>query len=921
MPMSRRRHIPAFSRRSLPGHRRVSWLGTVLLSLCGPVASQLLYEPVLDYEENYARTGYREYTASLWSQTTFPVYDELGNYLMSGTEIWRSEETRPTENLIPGSAINKASGYTSLVSQLMVANDSYKNWKSRLIIGDRIRTKFTGLTLDLAQLNGVRWDIDLNPTRATLVSSRYDWPNYADRYRDDSLHGQRQETTQLLGGHVAREFGVLELSLSYVNLFRTDSFVDWGDNSLKGVLPSRINQPPAYIAVKISDGSEDDGLGARVFDLRVEGPLNDDVEVSITRHDSRQIDPRFPNGDRYFRPGREIPPYLDFLRGKAPFEEPGAQEFLEANGSEYLVYWFKIPHEMRDKVESVRFKALVANDYRISLSEIFLPLSMEVTSNPNPDVVRATYLQDVAAQEGNVQDASNRRWVTFEYGRQSGRTTASFRLELEREGIQLSSEFARTFNFLQYPSSPGKRAWRRETADAFFIHGKKQFDGLTLAAEYFRLDPLYSTSLAVLNRDYSSYSDVEGSPFAGEVFPNFQDRFNDTIILDTVDDNDDKDLWPDSHFLNTTFGDQDGVFPALDSDQNGRTDVNENDNAEPDYIEPFFLYEVDPLEYDYGDDQNNNGVIDHREDDFNPDYPYDVDQKGYHLFATVEPFRALKLSLGRYRTQQIWGPGESRASYFRTSYRRTIFPYASVDFSNFLKRVRDDIEDDTPQFGYFTPHGIPNDPASIATTDISNIVAVEDPLLMRNSLVNTAYLDGTFIKIRDLRINNRLKQTVNFQRATAGQSANTISEWAWVLRGDYTWRLGQLSIAPKAKYMVYRRRDGEDQVHPISERFFYPMVMATLSLTTQTSLSAGAQGFPLLESTYRNPINPEVDYNSKDYIVSVTNRTTYEGYYLSLNLGYHLKRLKFRDRLRRSQDVDRSLFYVRLFMGLEPFEG
>ena len=135
------------------------------------------------------------------------------------------------------------------------------------MVGDFIRTKFSALTLDLASLNGVRWDIDLNPTQITLVSSRMDWPIFpsgrllARTDRDNEAHRERRWSTYLLGGHVERRFGALNLGFNYVNLHRTDSLVDWGDNNIRGVLPSAVNRPPAWIAVRVDDGSDEDEEG------------------------------------------------------------------------------------------------------------------------------------------------------------------------------------------------------------------------------------------------------------------------------------------------------------------------------------------------------------------------------------------------------------------------------------------------------------------------------------------------------------------------------------------------------------------------------------------------------------------------------------------------------------------------------------
>ena len=104
------------------------------------------------------------------------------------------------------------------------------------------------------------------------------------------------------------------------------------------------------------------------------------------------------------------------------------------------------------------------------------------------------------------------------------------------------------------------------------------------------------------------------------------------MVIDTVDDNDDKDRFADFHMY-SKIRDRNGIFPGLDMNGNSRPDTNENDNTIPDYAEPFFLFNIDPDEYDFGDDFNNNGVIDAREDDDRPDYPYDRGTKRWsHLY-------------------------------------------------------------------------------------------------------------------------------------------------------------------------------------------------------------------------------------------------------------------------------------------------
>jgi len=912
------------------GWRTVLVLATTLGAL-SPGESQLLFDEDAVYQ-NYARQGYRPYTAGIFGRTTRNAYDELGTFLMDGVQVYELDEGR-TVAPSPGSYVDKGYFYGAYLNRLLVAQDSYRNWASRLIVGDQIRTKFTSLTLDMVALNGIRWDVEVDGSQLSLVASRQDWPIYNDA--DNAQHNAQDWATYLLGGHFERSLGALDLSLSYVNQHRTNSLVRWGENSLKGVLPA-TNNPPAYVVVKVSDDSDNDETGPTVFGVWVDELVLDvggdrtvvdaDADTAqvwgqlfrpdVTRHDTEVIDPTYPNRDRYLPQNRTIPPYFEYVKGQLPLVDSGGRR-LEADGTEYLLFWFAIPQEMRGQLEELHFSADVANDYRIEIAEVFLPGA--VASSKNPDITgeRSTYFHTVSTARGNVRDMSNRRRVRFEYGRQTGRTNLSARLESEVRGFQLRTEYAHTFSYYQYPTAAAGKRWDRRGGGAFFVNIKKRSGPVTVGGEYFRISPRYSTVLAVEDTRYRSYTDMLESPFS--VFPNFPERYNNTVELSTVDDNDDRDRYPDSHFLES-FSDNDGIFPGLDQDQDGRPDTNENDNHQPDYLEPFLLYDSDPPEYDYGDDLNNNGVIDHREDDRDPDYPYDVDRRGHHLFVEVEPVRSLQLAAGHYDSRELWRGGRNRVSYAKLDLRRSVYPHGAVQLANTLKRVEDDIEDDTPQFSPLISNGVPFEVRG-SVSGAPERVMVEDELDMRDSWVNTAYVDATWFRIQNLEVNNRLKHTVNHQRESATRAANTMQEVAWVLRGEYRWELGRLQVTPKAKLMGYWRSDREDLVRPLGEGLFYPMVVADYQLTPQTKLSAGAQGFPFLRCQYRDFEHEDANYASEDYIAAVTNSTTYNGYHLSLNTGYHLKRIRHEQRWRQAEDLDRSLFFMRLIMGLEPFKG
>ena len=900
--------------------RQSFWLLCAWLVLASSASAQMLWDNEEWRYVNYARQGYRPYTGGVWSELRRPAFDELGNYLMQGVQVFRTEEARENDPLA-GSLVDEAVEYRINLNRLVIGHDTYGDWSSRLMVGDFIRTKFSALTLDVTSLNGVRWDIDLNPTQITLVSSRMDWPIFpsgtllASTDRDNEAHRERRWSTYLLGAHVERQLGALRMGFNYVNLHRTDSLVDWGDNNIRGVLPSAVNRPPAWIAVRVNDGTDKDERGARVYDMRIKNPELATVVADVTRHDTEIIDQTYPNDDQFFPGRRRIPPYVQFLKGEFPPAGRTDEGFFEAIGTEYLIFWFKIPHELRDTVIELEFEALVSDDYDIELSEVFLPISRETSNNPSLSGERATYFYPVAGAKGNVQDQSNLRWIEFKYGRQSGRTTASVRLEYERPGFELTAELAGTWDFRQHPSSLGRKKWNTTRANAWFVNFEKQLTGFSVGGEVFRIDPLYSTLVSIEDPEYSTYSDDLNSPFGiPHSFP--VDR-NNTVDLNSVDDNDDKDLLPDFHFLPHL---QDGsVLPGRDLDLDGRIDDNQNGNSIPDYLEPFFLYDSDPAEFDYGDDLNNNNIIDHREDDLDPDYPYDVDLEGYHLFIDVKPARDVRLRFGRYRTDEVWGGGRNDVSYTRVDYERTIYPYGRVLLTNYLKSVKDDIENDAPFLAVFAPNQLPVQPG----TGIGSLltVQVQDELWMRNSVVNTSYLDATLFRVDNLEVSNRIKYQSNWQREDDFQSDNRIDDLSWVVRAQYEWRRDRIKVTPRLKYMAYSRSDRDGQLYPVSERYFYPILMASYRLTDQTSVSGGMQGLPFFEARYRDRTNSDGDWNSRDYIVSMTNRTTYQGQHLSLNLGWHLQMVEFQNLDRGLEEVDRSLFFLRLILGAEPFTG
>ena len=870
----------------------------------------MLYRPgVLTYD-NYGIEGYRPWPQNVLTRGANPIYDEFGKFLVNGVEVYRLQESRRFDDapgVFSGSTINKPGTYDSYVNRLVVADDSYKEWQTRLIIGDRISTHFSPLVLDQASLNGIRWDLASPSQGFTIAASRLDRPIFTSR--DAGILADAAFASYLLGGHWQGRFRTIDVSGSYVNLFRvnTRSSPDW--NGMKGQLPD-VAQVVDYLVVRIDDSSPRDGEGARVYDIQmfIDGELRTDVVPFISTHNVDLVNRDFPNGDAFFV--RPIPPYVEVLLGLQNGEftphEPGPEGFTKADARDYVLYWFPIPEG--EEVESASFEALVSGNYRIGVSEVYAldPRSSRDTPRTRN---RATFFQEVAGSEGRNPAGARMERVRFRYGRQTGVTVTGLGVSTDVKGFRFKADWAHSFNFMQYPVGQNAGARHDRGGDAWLVNVEKDLiPQLAVGGEWFRLEPDYTTQLMVTDLTLSAYTDPPG-PFAGELGTTDQ-SLNNTLLLNSVDDNDDKDPFPDSFFL-PSFSDNNGVFPGLDEDLDGLPDTNRNNNRVPDYFEPFLLYDVDPDDFDYGIDLNNNGVIDVREDDQKPDYPYDLNRKGLHLFARGRPQPGLEVTVGSFEVEAIRGGTRSQSLYAAADYRRQVSGRSELRVANFAKRVKDDIPDNVFRYGDIASFDAFNPRATTR-------VFVEDELLMQDSFVNTAFVGFSFSDVRRFSGKFDVKHEANAQLDPERSGSNLIQLWTAVARSDYRWQLGAFEVSPRYKFMMRKRSDDDGRVHALSEVYSYPMVLARYGLTERTSFKVGIQGFPGLPSLYRNLEDDDQNFETKNYLFMLSNRFDHSGYDLALNAGYEVNQRRMDDRRRRIEDVDYELFFIRMVVGLEP---
>jgi hypothetical protein len=911
--------------------------------------AQLLFREGEKYE-NYAFESYRSYDSILFGRDRTPQFDALGQFVMNGINVFELQEFRsisPTS----GSIIRKPSRYGSYLNRLVVADDSYGGVTTRFIIGDRIRAKFTPLTLDLAAMNGIRLDSHAKGVSLVLLTSRVDKPIYeAVQNNDHRTHGQDGSefiprwATYLMGADLRTQMQGLDVGVSWTNLLRTDSMRQIDEESFRGTLPSLSRLPPEWVVVRLMDQNPDDAVRVRARRpvllingepiVPVIGPYDklaaERSTLTVTVDDELAVIPpaRRDNSNDLVIEDAHVAPSPDGV--------------YETGGDEALLLWFKVPAYTggspdSSAVDRIEVELEVAGDYELQLAEVFDGAS----SNP------ATYFYSAARSEGTPDNLGAYRRVRVRYGRETGRTLLGAHFNLDVHGWMVRSEYVRNFSFRAYPGMNRRRLnYFDEQSSAWYVNVRRDVGAVTLGGELFNIDADYSTRLNVQDDDLRSIFQLLSSPFS---YPtNFHEpRLPDflrgertgptnTIEFDTVDDNDDKDQFPDSYYLQRTTNletggrfieDPDGVFPGLDADLNGRPDINENNNRIPDYYEPFLLYYVSPDAYDYGHDLNNNGVIDQRENDDKPDYPYDTDRRGVHLFGSydVPAVEGWRVTLGYHDMWAPYGGGQARSSYVQQEYDRRLPRLAELKASYKLKRVHDDIAD--PVFGlgrdpiYLQPDRIPIVPptAEEARNPLGLQILEEDPLLFQDSWVHRFYVRGRLIRMPPWNVETSLRWDVNRQQETETQAQNSISDLAMMVRSDWTWEpWRQLQVKPQVKWLAQRRTDGEDVVLEVKETYFFPILRLEYPLSSSTAVKAGVQGLPFLKSRYRNDVTPGADFDSEVYLLQVGNTSNYLGYQVNVNLGYEYQNRRFLDRERADQDVDFHRMFLRVITGLDP---
>ena len=823
--------------------------------------------------ENYADISYLDYDIERERRT----YDAFGAFMLDGVDLLRLEEYR-TIHPFDGSIIFENPLNRNLFQNLVVVGDSYASWNTKLTVGRAVDAHFTPLTLHTSRLNGVRWDAATRRNRFSVVASRISSPllGFGQRTRSfaNYLYGGRWEGT--VGG-------ILTFGASYVNLHYIDSLSGRKKVSQKGNVPERL-LPPQSLYVVVYDDSPGDDSGARVHDiaLLVDGVPQPDIEPEIIRvaDVAGQRELTLADIDHLRRYGSWLEALMSWrtfsrMIGRADPIETGDEDFLEASGTDVLVYRFDVPAE----AGSAAFNATVSNDYSI---DVAAPIDQRGVAGITFDD-----WHNVRRARGNPRNNSPQQ-EHFRYGLNTGVATYGADMKLDFHDLMVEAEYARNFSHFQYPVFEGRRSTGQR--DAYFIAANRPFGRWNLGGEFFRMPATFATGF--------TYWRPEGSSF--ETF-------------ELVEDNDDRDQWPDgwehwdpldpefsldivaratpeakdnlSPEPNEAIGF--GVFPGLDEDRDGTQDTNVNENRLPDYEEPFLMYYVDPDDFVFGDDFNNNKVVDARENDNLPDYPYELDSKGPHLFASYNPLDSLSVTVGYYDIEQIAGGGENRTAYTRVLYRRPLSSWGQLNLNYIGKRVRDNIPTSTYRV-VVEPRVLEN----------FSIEIRPDPLEMRNSLANTFFGRTRFLLADHLRAETILRFDTNKQFEEKEedflvQEEGTRNAWALVAKADYTYDWGPFSFMPMFKLTMQKQTFSNVDAPLVENRSTFPIVRLDYRASERTVIRAGLQGLPFFKHRWRNQVDPFEDFDARHWILVLQTRDNYVGYDLSFLLGFRSSRFKF----------------------------
>ena len=826
---------------------------------------------------NYARHHYQRYVDTALEGTYF--YDFFGNFVDRGWLIFNASQSQPLQR---GNQIFKDDRFKSWFSSLLVASDSKGEYHYALSIGNGIRTTLTPMTLSKPDFDVVQFDLATDKYMFTLLYSRLSESGGSET-PDEGLN--RTNNTTLIGGRTTVQVGdFTTLGFNFVNAHQSNTLTEgFGGNPLTGELTvDQKAEAISWIEILLGDDSPGDGEGGAAF-----FPAGSDIIIT----------------------------YLDGSvdRGKAigfgPIVEGGFPQegFISADGNEQirLRYDFNsadfllVASQDKSQIRKVQFELVLGNDYKV-----------QATSNRQTGRSDDPIFLLVSRAKGNVKDNTNLRVVSFEYGLPTATQIYGFTLELKDiKGFDLYGEYdnSRAYRKYPYPSndqgntdhSTSSGTSNDSSADAWMINLWKNAEPWFLFGEAFHMAPDYATSIYVAEQDGSiNYS----SGYFQDHDPGTNERF----LVEFVEDNDDQDRIPDWG-RNDALATDPAVFPGWDENNDFIPDFNQNDNGRvvnliPDYEEPFLRQNVDRPEFLFGIDANNNTWVDRFENDVQPDFPYKRDHEGFNIYGGYHFTPEIRLTGGHMREELISSDQRNYTTYGLLTVDADHPTWGRLRVMELLKSVEDDIADDVFQWD------------SRNTLRNNRNVEVLDPLLARDTWINSFYIGHTFSPTQRLTFKNSLKHDLwnqRLNRSTRTKFGLNRNEFFFGIlnKAEYLLELGILRIQPRWKsefrnqtYDLFTREKRKE----LREIFG---TIVEMPLLRQTTAVVGVE-----YELFRDLAGKINNFQSFITAGQITNVANYQGYVLTTQMGLKFDVRDFKDPSIKTKTVTEG--FITVYAGL-----
>ena len=889
---------------------------------------------------NHAETMYRPFPIFGWE---VPRYDRLGRYVMEGRVMLSADEQRPGLSKFEGLRFETGNVFqVGADFNYQVMQDSYRgrNYALMILLSDSdvstapVKAQFTPLTLNMSRYTGVRFDVSGSKNKATFLYSK----GAGDRQRFSQFEVGKDESAPIIlwGGRWESQIGsALRLGTTFINQHILDTRSRQG-SILKGDISNDMLSPE-LIAVRVVDDSPDianSPAAAWSMALLVTGLDADGNRVTLTSDPDLAVgdvvyeptlDPRQPVGrrvgDHWEVDGPDEIIEFVFEFPDAESFRPTSAEFISSLGGDYRVqvrqehlHEFTRIIASRERQSSIghqwpgepRASSFERSGFEFDSGDLRYPTDFKFGEDtPAYTVIRA---------DGTPTSMTPRQ-VRFDYGFPTAQSLASVDGHLDYGGFDVDGEISLNAQHFKFPVSDGRRS--DKDALAYFLTASRPMSmlgrfGPDLGLEVFRIDADYSGNYDSRRGGTIFHTSVPVSP------PNtaITQEFN------LFDDNDDGDQWPDEMPNDTALsGANDaGVYPGLDQNGDNVPDTDQNANGIPDWDEAFLFYWADPPQFIYDLDFNNNAVPDLTENDDRPDYPYDRGTKGKHAFLSWKdplPYVQL-LTVGFHGAESIADGGDSDVRYLRYQLGVQQGTQGHLTLRGDLKLVEDSIPD--PVFIWLTTPN-PRDNSNVIQDPTSyNLLALKapnpDPMLMRNSTVNTLQLESDLEPLHGLSLTTNYKWLLNMQQEA--EFADGTSQADEIL--------SRLTMSTRVQYL-YPVRDDLDLYARFRHLFWHdagysaatrqhwmtwgPLFEQTLKLTERSSLVAGQEGIPwVLPIAHTDYDDGSRDFDRWTNVFMVRMQGTYIGWKTVSELGFQMEKIES-----PAGDLSNRTFFLEMYFG------